>query len=107
MVAILNHAILVTTMQISQLIWNENIIEHLARHNVLTEEVEEVCFDQPLIVKSKQTVKGVNQAYYALGQTVAGRYLFIMIVYFKQGRAMVVTARDMDQAERKYYQRRY
>lgn len=97
---------MVISLQISQLVWNEHIIEHIARHNVLTEEVEEVCFGQPLIMKSKQAVKGVNPTYYALGQTEAGRYLFIMFIYFKQGRAIIVTARDMDQAERKYYQRR-
>lgn len=94
-------------MQISQLVWNENIIEHIARHNVSPEEVEEVCFGQPLIVKSKQASKGPNPTYYALGQTENGRYLFVMFIYFKQGRAMVVTARDMDPAERKYYQRRF
>lgn len=98
---------MVRPLQISQFVWNEDIIEHIAKHNVTPEEVEEVCFGQPLIVKSKQAAKGANPTYYALGQTETGRYLFIMFIYFKQGRAMVVTARDMDQAERKYYQRRF
>ncbi len=59
---------MVISMQISQLVWNEDTIEHISRHNVLIEEVEEVCFGQPLILKSKQPSKGVNPIYYALGQ---------------------------------------
>jgi uncharacterized DUF497 family protein len=96
----------VISLQITQLVWNESIIEHIAKHNILVEEVEEVCFERPLILKSKHTAKGDNPTYYALGQTEAGRYLFIMFIYLKRGRAMVVTAREMDQAERKYFQRR-
>ncbi|HHW44888.1 MAG TPA: BrnT family toxin [Desulfotomaculum sp.] len=76
------------------------------RHNVTPEEVEEVCFGNPLILKSKQDAKGRNPLYYALGRTESGRYLFIVFIRFKHGRAMVVTARDMNQYERKYYQRK-
>jgi len=93
-------------VQISQLVWNEDILEHIARHNVTSGEVEEVCFGSPLILKSKKAAKGPNPIYYALGQTESGRYLFITFISFKHGRAMVITARDMDQTERKYYRRR-
>jgi len=34
----------VVKVQISQLVWNEDIIEHISQHNVTPEEVEEVCF---------------------------------------------------------------
>lgn len=93
-------------MSISQLVWNEEIIEHIARHDVTPEEVEEVCFSGPLILRSKQAAKGNNPLYYALGRTESGRYLFIVFVRFKHARAMVVTARDMNQAEKKYYRGR-
>ena len=93
-------------MEISHFIWNEDIIEHIIRHNVTPEEVEEVCFGRSIIFKSKQATKGINPTYYALGQTDTGRYLFVVFIYFKRGRAMVITARDMDQSERKYYIRR-
>lgn len=73
----------------------------------IPEEVEEVCFGQPLILKSRQSVKGLNPTYYVLGQTDTGRYLFIVFIYLRHGRAMLVTARDMDLTERKYFQRRY
>ncbi|HAG09606.1 MAG TPA: hypothetical protein DCK87_08625 [Desulfotomaculum sp.] len=96
-------------MQISQLVWNEDIIEHITRHNVTPEEVEEVCFGNPLILKSKQSTKGLNTLYYAMGRTDSGRHLFNVFTYFQRGRAMLITARDMDdmeQVERKYYRRR-
>ena len=93
-------------MEISQFIWNEDIIEHIIRHNVTPEEVEEVCFGRSFFFKRKKATKGINPTYYALGQTDTGRYLFVVFIYFKRGRAMVITARDMDQSERKYYIRR-
>jgi len=93
-------------VQISQLVWNEDIIEHITRHNVTPEEVEEVCFGNPLILKSKQSTKGLNTLCYAMARTDSGRYLFIVFTYFQRGRAMLITARDMEQVERKYYRRR-
>ncbi|MGI9862073.1 BrnT family toxin [Moorella naiadis] len=94
-------------MLITRLVWNEEIIEHIAKHDVTPEEVEEVCFGQPLILKNKQPTKGLNPIYYALGQTESGRYLIVMFIYLNKGQAMVITARDMNKAERKQlYQRR-
>lgn len=92
-------------MNIYEFIWNNDIIEHIARHKVTPEEVEEVCFGKPLVLKSKHSSRGINPTYYALGETESGRYLFVMFIYFKGGRAMVVTARDMDKGEQKYYRR--
>ena len=92
-------------MDIYDLVWNDDIIEHIAKHDIIPEEVEEVCFGKPLVVKNKQTPKGLNPTYYALGRTESGRHLFVMFIYFKRGRAMVITARNMTKDERKYYRR--
>lgn len=35
-------------MQILQFVWNEDIIEHIVRHNVMHEEIEGVCFGKGL-----------------------------------------------------------
>jgi len=61
-------------MKIRQIVWPEDRIEHIARHNVTPEEVEEVCFGQALVQRAKS--EGDNPIYYVLGQTFAGRYLF-------------------------------
>ena len=47
-----------------QLVWNKNIIKHITRHNVTPGEIEEVCFGNPLILKSKQSTRGLNTLYY-------------------------------------------
>jgi uncharacterized DUF497 family protein len=38
--------------------------------------------------------------YLALGQTDAGRYLYVFFVYKKSHNAIVISARDMDAGER-------
>lgn len=90
-------------MEITTLVWDERNIDHIARHQVEPEEVEEVCFSKPLILRAR----GKRQKlYYVLGQTGSGRYLFIMLRYFGKGQARVITARDMDDSERQRFSRR-
>ena len=85
-------------MNITNLVWDEDNIQHIARHNVTPEEVEEVCYEnKPLIYRGKHSL------YYALGRTQAGRYLFIVVRYLGQGRARPVTARNMDKKDRRLY----
>jgi uncharacterized protein len=40
-------------MTIDQFIWPEERIEHIGRHGVMPEEVEEVCFGKPLVHRAK------------------------------------------------------
>jgi hypothetical protein len=54
-------------MKINQLIWPEDRIGHIARHGVTPEEVEEVCFGQPQVLRAN--AEGANPVYYVLGQT--------------------------------------
>jgi hypothetical protein len=61
-------------MRIHELVWPQERIDHIALHGVTPEEVEEVCFGQPLVQRAKS--EGENPVYYVLGQTEAGRYLF-------------------------------
>ena len=78
--------------------WNEYNIEHIARHHVTPQDVEEACYLSPLILK------GRSSRYYILGQSESGRYLAIVIEYKGKGMVKVITARDMDYKERKRYQ---
>lgn len=92
-------------MYINEFVWNQETIEHILRHNVLPEEVEEMCFNSPHIIKSKQAARGANPVYYAMGKTESGRYLLVVFIYLGKNRALVITARDMDDKERIYYRR--
>ena len=78
--------------------WNNWSIEHISRHGVSPEEVEEVCFENEPYIR-----KGRDGTYYILGQTLAGRYLFIVAVRSGEGMLRIITARDMDSKERRLY----
>lgn len=83
-------------MVIRKLIWDEWNIEHISRHNVEPDEVEEVCEGSNLLNKSK------NKTYRVIGQTDTGRYLTIFIARKANG-YYPVTARDSTKQERKAY----
>ncbi len=88
-------------MPISELLWPEDRVEHIAQHGIIPEEFEEVCFGQSLVLRAKAT--GENPVYYVLGETGANRYLFCVVIEFPGGRGYPVTARDMTSKEKRRY----
>lgn len=91
-------------MLIRQIIWKEQFIEKLeVKHGVSVEEVEDVLYARPhLRVAGKGDVKG-EDLYAAYGQTSGGRYLIIFCIRKSAGRLLPISARDMDDRDRKYY----
>lgn len=91
-------------MRITECLWKKQFIEKLEqKHGVLQDEVEEVIRNRPRYKYiAKGNVKGEN-LYRALGQSDAGRYLTVLFVNKGAGRALVVSARDMDEKERRRY----
>ena len=67
------------------------------------EEVEEVCFGKPLVLRAKS--QGDNPVYYVLGQTEEGRYLFCVVIRFPDGKGYPVTAREMTAKEKRRYRK--
>lgn len=88
-------------MKIRRFIWPEERIEHIARHGVTPPEVEEACFNLPLVLRAKSV--GVNPVYHVLGQTDNGRYLFCVVIQFPDGNGYPVTARPMTDKEKRRY----
>jgi uncharacterized DUF497 family protein len=88
-------------MRINNLIWPEDRIVHIARHGVMPDEVEEVCFGKSLVRRAKS--EGENPVYFVQGQTLAGRYLFCVVIQFPDGNGYPVTARDMTAKEKRRY----
>lgn len=69
-----------------------------------TDKLEEALFSGPPVrLAEKGRVKGKNLhiAYY--GHTAADRYLVVSFVRRRQTAALPIPARDMRQAERRYY----
>ena len=94
-------------MKIVGIIWLEEIVDKLLRkHAVQTFEVKEVFNNSPIFrLVEKGHQKGEN-LYAALGQTNAGRYLIVFFIYKQNRKALIISARNMDNAERKTYQRK-
>ena len=90
-------------MRIKELLWPHDRIEHIARHAVTPDEVEQVCFGHPLVLRAKS--HGVNPVYYVLGQTDVGRHLFSVVIEFPDGKGYPVTARPMTDSEKRRYRR--
>ena len=91
-------------MVINQIIWKDQFVEKLdVKHGVSVAEAEDVLCSKPHIRKvGKGNVKDEN-IYAAFGQTNGGRYLIIFYIRKLTGAILPISARDMDDAERKYY----
>jgi len=93
-------------MTITQIIWKDQFVEKLAeKHGVSVMEAEEVLHSKPHLRKAgKGRVKGEN-VYAAYGQTTAGRYLIVFYIRKPKGVILPISARDMDEAEKRYYEK--
>lgn len=92
-------------MRLTDIIWKMRFREKIqAKHGVSTDEVEQVVFGKPFVVRiGRGRVRG-EDVYEAFGQTRAGRYLVVFFIH-KHGSALPITARDMTTSERRYYDR--
>ena len=90
-------------VQIREFVWPGDRVDHISRHGILPEEVEDVCFGEALIQGAKSS--GSNPVYYVLGETSAGRHLFCLVIQFPDGKGYPVTAREMTKKEKKTYKR--
>jgi uncharacterized protein len=82
--------------------WTAEVIDHIARHGVKPEEIEEVCFnedDVPLIRSGK------GNLHYVFGKTDTGRLLFVVVKFLRPGEVKLITARDMDRWEKNYFKK--
>lgn len=86
-------------MKIRKLIWDEWTVEHISKHGVRQDEVEEVCFSRHVAIKSGKDKMAV------WGQTENGRYLLVILGIRDYGEHYPVSARDMDQKEKKQYKK--
>jgi uncharacterized protein len=93
-------------MKIVGFIWLEEIVEKLAaKHQVIPEEVEQAFDNQPNIKRMNKGHFRGEDVYRALGQTDAGRYLVVFFIHKLTHEALILSARDIDDKERKSYAR--
>lgn len=91
-------------MEISRIIWLEDIVDKLLwKHNVKETEIMEVLENKPSFQYKEQGYKPGEDVYAAFGRTNENRYLSVFFVHTKDKRAIIVSAREMTQKERKKY----
>jgi uncharacterized protein len=91
---------------IREIVWKQKFVDKLLiKHRVSIEEAEEVLASKPVIRKvGKGRVKG-EHVYAAYSQTDNGRNLVVFFINKRGNKALPISARDMDPAERSYYER--
>jgi uncharacterized protein len=95
-------------MRIDFIVCPDEIIEKLARkHNVSEQEARQVLLNNPRIRFAESGYVEGEDVYAAFGQTFGNRYLSVFFVYKPDNKtAIIISARDMSQKERKAYGRK-
>jgi uncharacterized DUF497 family protein len=84
--------------------WDDgNADKNWLRHRVSQSECEQIFFNQPLVTAEDDLHSYDESRHYALGQTDAGRLLFLVYT-LRNERVRVISARDMTPRERKEYE---
>ena len=80
-----------------------NSNKNLLKHNVQNWECEQVFFNKPLLVLEDPGHSVAEKRWAAFGKTDSGRLL--MVIFTKRGNLLrVISARDMNTKERKFYE---
>ena len=83
--------------------WDEgNLTKNWDKHRVAHVECEQVFFNRPLVVAEDEPRSQQESRYYALGQTDAGRFLFLVLT-IRDNLIRIISARDMSRKERNRY----
>jgi uncharacterized DUF497 family protein len=85
-------------MRIDFLEWDDYRVDHVAQHGVEPAEVWEVCESRRHIAHREG-----KDRYRVYGQTLDGRYLFIVLERIRANVFKPITARDMAQGEKRNY----
>lgn len=87
--------------------WDDgNRDKNWAKHQVSNSNCEEIFFNLPLLLQPDEAHSESEAAYYVLGQTNAGRRLFIVFT-IREKKVRVISARDMRVRERYFYEQSY
>ncbi len=94
-------------MRIDGIIWLRDVVDKLiVKHRVETYEVEQVFNGKPMIRFVEKGDREGEDVYLALGQTDAGRRLSVLFIRKSANEAMILSARDMAEKERRQHGRK-
>jgi uncharacterized DUF497 family protein len=87
---------------VTELEWDDDNVEHLARHGISPDEVEELF--EGIVVRRRGGTDAVDR-FRLLGRTAAGRYLTIIAQRRARDAFRAFTGWDMRPHEREIYDR--
>ncbi len=94
-------------MHINDIVWLDEVVEKIEhKHQVHKEEVEDVFSNRPKYRKAQKGRYEGEDLYYAYGRTDSGRYLFVVFIYKTTSNALILSAKDMEDDERRLYARK-
>ncbi|MBU0511299.1 MAG: BrnT family toxin [Chloroflexi bacterium] len=94
-------------MKIAGLFWLHDVVNKLTvKHQVEIYEVEEIFTNRPKIRFMEKGERPGEDVYIGLGKTDAGRYLAVLFIYKINRQALILSARNMANKERKSYARK-
>ena len=81
-------------MELYEVIWKDRFVDKIeAKHQVRTEEVEQVLFGRPHVRRSQKGHTKGEDLYVAYGQTDGGRYLIVLFIRKELVAALPISAR--------------
>jgi uncharacterized DUF497 family protein len=85
--------------------WAEgNLFKNWDKHHVSAAECEQIFFNKPLVTVADETHSQGEARSYALGRTDSGMLLFVVFT-IRKNRIHAISARDMNQKEKKVYRK--
>ena len=92
--------------QITGFDWDEgNSRKSTQKHHVIQSEVEQIFFNQPLLLLDDNAHRQKEARYHALGNTDDGRQLHVTFTLRAKGALIrMISARDMNRKERANYE---
>lgn len=89
------------SLEVRIISWDQDTVDHISRHGVSPEEVEDLLFNDdelPVIMRGREG------RYLTYGKTQGGRYLLVVWVMIYR-KTKIITARDMTNKEKQFYKR--
>jgi len=94
-------------MKVTGIIWLRKIVDKLDwKHQIQITEVEEVFANRPQYRQLESGNIDGEDVYAAYGRTYSGRYVTVIFIRKANGKALVISVRNMDKKERKQYARK-
>lgn len=86
-------------MRIDELVWDDDTIEHIVRHGVNPQEIEDIFCNTYACIRAKYG------RYAVYGRTSGGRYIRVIVEHLCRCTYRLRTAWDMNKNEKQKYRK--